>query len=129
MPANIVVVDEDRRFVNQLQVILTESGYTAVGLVGRDEAIQTFEQLRRGVDVAVVDFIVPGTTGPELIGMIRRHLPTTKVVATVPAEGLDLTELAEQVEPDLVMRRPKKGQPPEREQWVRAVEDVLAGRV
>lgn len=125
MPATIVVVDEDRTFVSQLSEMLRRAGYEAIGCVGRDEAVQAFETHTGPVDLAIIDFMVPGTSGPEMIGAVQRRLPYAKIIATIPGEGPDLTEHAARTDVDRVIRRPPKGVPPESEEWISVVRETL----
>ncbi len=125
MPTTIVVVDEHPAFVNQVKALVTEAGYRVVGCVGHYEAVRAFEHLRDAVDLAIIDFLVPGTTGPELIGTIKRQMPGLKIIATVPGEGPDLTPLVSKTDADLVFRRPKIGELLDRSKWIPVVERML----
>ncbi len=129
MPGTVVVVDQEKEFVSELGDILTEAGYSVFGWIGRDEAVQGFQTIGRSVDVAIIDFVVPGASGPELIGAVKSHFPTIRVIATVPGEGPDLSALVARTDADRVMRRPKKGIPFDRLHWTRAVDEMIEGRI
>jgi DNA-binding NtrC family response regulator len=125
MPATIVIVDEDRAFVGHLSAVLRRAGYEVIGCVGSDEAVRVFETYTRPVDLAIIDFMVPGTSGPEMIGALQRRMPAAKIIATVPGEGPDLTEHAARMGVTRVIKRPPKGIPPEGSEWVSVVRKAL----
>ncbi len=130
MPATIMIIDEDRAFTDRLALMLAQAGYMAFGSAGKDEALDNLETHKGAIDLAIVDFHVPGISGPELIGAIQRRMPAAKIIATVPGEGPDLTDVAARTGADRVMRRPRKGEPIDRELWIGVVEGLLgrAGR-
>jgi putative nucleotidyltransferase with HDIG domain len=86
-PARILVVDDDRSFLDVLTDTLRESGYTV------DATTDGAEALRRAQagthDVALLDLIMPGTGGLELGDRVKAASPDTEVLILTGHADLD----------------------------------------
>lgn len=86
-PARILVVDDDRAFLDVLTDTLREGGHTV------DATTDGAEALRRAQagthDVALLDLVMPGTGGLELGDRIKAASPDTEVLILTGHADLD----------------------------------------
>jgi two-component system, NtrC family, sensor kinase len=68
----IVVVDDSWIILEQIRLALNGRGYEVRTTTGADVAAK----LAKSSDLAIVDFHMPGMNGGELLGIIRRSLPS-----------------------------------------------------
>ena len=70
--------------------MLTESGYRVFEAASAVEALEVLSTARRPVDLAVVDVILDEISGVDLVRLINRRWPATKVLfmSAFPAEIL-----------------------------------------
>lgn len=125
MPGTVFVVDDDPMFLQELDRILSGAGHRVFGYLEGQDAVSHIQELGDAIDVAIVDFVIRGVTGFELIGAFRRQLPTVRIVATLPPIGPDISHLADQVGADMVIRRPKAGSPLNDGYWLAIVDSLM----
>lgn len=77
--ANILVVDDDPDIVELVSLKLRSSGH-AVTAVGSGEAARDALAARRDFDLAVVDHMMPGMTGVDLVRVLRAEGSTLRVL-------------------------------------------------
>src|SRR5512139_2771306 len=94
--ANILVVDDDKRVLDAINVALHGEGHTLTFAQSSQEALELLDA--QNFDLCVLDIIMPEMNGLELIGRIRAlpHLTripilflTAKSRARDVADGLD----------------------------------------
>jgi len=78
-PCGILVVDDDERLAATLQELLVREGYTVEVALSAAEAVAILER-RRGIGVALVDLIMPGTDGIALMDELHRRDPELAVI-------------------------------------------------
>ena len=64
-PEQILIVDDEKRIVENISLCLLREGYQAVGAYSGDEAIKFFEQQR--FDLVLLDISMPGMNGYEVM--------------------------------------------------------------
>src|SRR3989339_419914 len=64
-PEQILIVDDEKRIVENISLCLQKEGYKAVGAYNGDEAIKFFEQQR--FDLVLLDISMPGMNGYEVM--------------------------------------------------------------
>jgi CheY-like chemotaxis protein len=89
MAAKILVVDDDELVLIALTELLTPYGYEVTTASNGPEALATLDQ--NGVDLLVLDVIMPGMSGFELCERIRqvekyRTIPVIMLTAKSSAE-------------------------------------------
>jgi DNA-binding response OmpR family regulator len=107
-PMNVIVVDDDAALLRSLAIVLRSRGHTVKSFDNSREACHFIGQSRVGssparvgagadspVDVLILDYVMPGLTGEELLRETRECLPPTcKVILisghTDQVEPLDL---------------------------------------
>jgi PAS domain S-box-containing protein len=73
----ILVAEDSEEVRNFVREILCQHGYTVVEAVDGDDAITKFEQ-HKGVDLVILDSIMPNLNGREAYDVIRSSEPATK---------------------------------------------------
>jgi len=73
---NILVVDDDNAVLRLTKSMLTLHGYTVIGAASGREALQLFAvEPEIIVDLMLVDIVMPGMNGPELVDHIWKLRP------------------------------------------------------
>jgi diguanylate cyclase (GGDEF)-like protein len=75
---NILLADDDAKMLSLLQEYLEQEGFTVQGAEDGNQALALFQQ---GVfPVAVLDLVMPGLTGLELLSRFKEFSPDTEVI-------------------------------------------------
>ncbi|OGS12649.1 MAG: hypothetical protein A2234_05540 [Elusimicrobia bacterium RIFOXYA2_FULL_58_8] len=75
----ILIVDDNAGTRSMIKIILERTGHKVVGEAGDgDSAIKAFAELRP--EVVLLDIIMPGKSGIEVLAEIRKTDPAAKVV-------------------------------------------------
>jgi DNA-binding response OmpR family regulator len=82
----VLVVDDDARSRNLLEIVLTIEGYGVVSADGGAQALALIEQ--QSPDAVLLDFLMPGMDGPELCARIR-GLSLRRRLPLVVLSGMD----------------------------------------
>jgi DNA-binding NtrC family response regulator len=98
MKKRIIVVDDEPRISNSLEMILSEKGYDVTKATSGKEAIDFIN--REDYDLVIADLILPGMTGLELLKSVKKSHPMLPVFivttfATINAAVLAMKEGAE----------------------------------
>ncbi len=123
MPKTILVVDDDPQFVKRLCGLLSENGgYRTLGATDAESAVTQLERLRSGIDLAIIDLVLPCLSGPELIGAIQRRKSElrTKVLATTGVLKQVFLDTALTLGADAAIRKPGNDS-----EWLGIVRDLL----
>jgi len=67
--SRILIVEDDRNFASQVKEIVDKHGHTAVVAVTGPEGVEMFE--RHAPDVLLVDVMLPGITGIQVVEQVR----------------------------------------------------------
>ncbi len=88
----LLVDDED--FIREIgQRILTEFGYTVLTAVDAESALQLYEQEREGIDLVILDIIMPGMGGEQCLKkMIAEYSPVKIIIASGYSEKGSVAE-------------------------------------
>lgn len=82
---NILIVDDNDEIRTLMRALLEKLGHTVVGEAGDgDEAVKAFLELRP--DVVLLDIIMPGKSGMEVLEEIRALEPEAKVFMVTAVE-------------------------------------------
>jgi CheY-like chemotaxis protein len=82
----VLVVDDDARSRNLLEIVLTIEGYGVVSAESGAQALALIEQ--QSPDAVLLDFLMPGMDGPELCARIR-GLPLQRRLPLIVLSGMD----------------------------------------
>jgi CheY-like chemotaxis protein len=102
----ILVVDDDWTYRNMLRLILEGRGHVVIEAADGSEGLALYEQHQP--DVAIVDMIMPGIEGDEVIAEIRKRGGRVGVIA-VSGSGLfynvDTVQTARKLGADAILRK------------------------
>lgn len=85
--ANILLVDDDTALTELLSEYLTEAGLQVTCAGGADEALKALEV--QEADLAVLDIMMPGMSGLELLPVIRGRWSMPVIMLTGRGEDID----------------------------------------
>ena len=74
----ILLVDDDMASLEVLGEVLTRAGYDAVSAETGYEALEIVREV--SIDLALLDFNLPDTTGAELVQQIKRFQPNVPAI-------------------------------------------------
>ncbi len=77
--ATIVLIDDDDQLRRLLQIALEDAGYRVLSAAGGKDSMRLLHD--QVVDVIVVDIFMPDMDGLELIPLLRKTRPATKIIA------------------------------------------------
>jgi DNA-binding response OmpR family regulator len=78
MKHNILVVDDDQELRENIREILDDAGFAVTVAASGEEALDSLE--RQAFDVILLDLIMPGLGGKEVLPLIKRLSPPVKVI-------------------------------------------------
>ncbi len=79
---SILVVDDDDALRAEIHQALKEAGYKVHQARSADEAIALVEKTGDHLDLAIIDVIMPGKDGQEVLSALLTKNPTTQVIMT-----------------------------------------------
>jgi DNA-binding NtrC family response regulator len=74
----LLVLDDDPKMVEGLSEILEEEGYVVTPFESPDSALEALKRQR--FSIALVDLIMPGKNGIDVLKEIKEHSPNAKVI-------------------------------------------------
>jgi CheY-like chemotaxis protein len=77
-PARILVIDDHREVVDILAVCLSAEGHTVLGALTSDEGLKLVTLFQP--DLVLLDIVLPGMNGIEVLKRIPAINPSTRVV-------------------------------------------------
>ncbi len=84
LPINILIVDDERDFVEVLSLRLTDAGHRVRAAYSGKEALsvlaETDPEALPDVDVVVLDIKMPGMDGIETLKLIKARYPVVEVI-------------------------------------------------
>jgi DNA-binding response OmpR family regulator len=83
--ATILLIDDDDQVRMLFQIALEEAGYHVLSAPGGKEGLRLLHD--QVVDVIVVDIFMPEMDGLELIQLLRKTRPTSKIIAISGGSG------------------------------------------
>jgi DNA-binding response OmpR family regulator len=78
MTHSILVVDDDQELRENIREILAEAGFAVTVAASGEEALDFLEQ--QAFDVVLLDLIMPGMGGKEVLPLVKRQSPRTRVI-------------------------------------------------
>jgi PAS domain S-box-containing protein len=76
----ILIVEDDRDVRSMLTKILESQGYTTIEAIDGDDGIRIYDEHREEVDLVILDVVMPGKNGKEVLDDITRINPSAKVI-------------------------------------------------
>jgi PAS domain S-box-containing protein len=78
----VLLAEDDPSVRAVVQEILEESGYRVISAANGHEAILALEERKGTIDLAILDVVMPGSGGLDVVGHIRESGSSVKVVLT-----------------------------------------------
>ena len=89
-----MLVEDDTKIVELVSLILEPEPGVSLTYGGWDAAAMMDEAIWQDVDVAIVDLLLPRTTGDELLDWLTLHAPHVRRIATSAAGRVRLERVA-----------------------------------
>jgi len=78
IPTNVLLVDDEKDFVEMLSLRLNESGERVTAAYSGKECLESLE--KKNIDVVILDIKMPGMDGIETLREIKRRFPLVEVI-------------------------------------------------
>lgn len=78
IPTNVLLVDDEKDFVEMLSLRLQEAGERVTPAYNGKECLETLE--KKNIDVVILDIKMPGMDGIETLREIKRKYPLAEVI-------------------------------------------------
>jgi DNA-binding response OmpR family regulator len=118
----ILVVDDEETVCNSVKKILSRRGYTVSQALTVDTAVKLIREMT--FDLVITDLMIPGTSGMELLEIIRDHYPELEVIMITGYASIESAVKATRLGAAAYL--PKPFTP---EELARVTQSTLAGRV
>ena len=76
----ILLVDDEEGIRAACQQLLVDRGYDVLTAANGADALEQFERLGDSIDVVLLDQVLPGLSGPEVLRRLRARHPQVRVV-------------------------------------------------
>jgi len=118
----ILIVDDDKQFAQLLSETLEQAGYRTLIASSGPDALRIVDEMKEAIDLAVIDLVLPGMSGFEVVGAIKRRPNPIKIVVTSMVMRELYMEIAKTFGAHAVLRKQRDFVAAE---WLRAVQSVL----
>jgi CheY-like chemotaxis protein len=123
----ILILDDDPVFIEGLNAVLTAEGYRVLEGLSGDAGMVLLEKLHEEIDLVIVDLVLPGHSGFEIMGALNRRPTPIKIIATTALLKDSYLEIAKHFGAHAVIKKHEPGTPFPAGQWLHAVSSLLAG--
>ncbi|MFN6946628.1 MAG: response regulator [Cytophagaceae bacterium] len=89
---NILIVEDDVVFCKMLSKFFGKNGFLTHDSQSVDEAFEILQQ--NTIDIAIVDYRLPGKNGLELLAWIKKEKPAVKVVIVSRVNEKEISDKA-----------------------------------
>ena len=87
IPANILLVDDEKDFVEMLALRLSDEGHRVRSAFSGQEALQALSEAEN--DVVILDIKMPGMDGIETLKEIKNRFPISEVILLTGHGSID----------------------------------------
>ena len=105
----ILLVDDDDDFRASLKDVLEDEGYDIVEACNGEQGLDDYRVLAPAIDLVISDALMPGCDGLEMLKILKRDYPSTKVIIVSGGGKIDKNvylTLAKGLEADAVLKKP-----------------------
>jgi PAS domain S-box-containing protein len=102
----VLVVDDEEALVAVTSEVLAKIGYEPVGCADGTAALAAFEDPAKRIDAVIADEVMPGLTGTELAGALRKRRPDLPIVLMSGYTGPRLAERARSAGVTEILKKP-----------------------
>ena len=125
MAKTILVIDDDRAFLIQLNQALKDAGYCVLEATDVPDGLAMLERLHAEIDLTVVDLVLPGGSGFEIINAATRRPNPMKILATTGRLKPSYLQVAKYMGAHDAVRKPEPGTPFSAEEWLHMIGTLL----
>ncbi len=97
--ATVLVVDDDEAVLELATEFLKRAGFRTIVAGGGADAIRLFEERADEIDAVVLDWVMPGVNGEEVLGALRRLRPDVRVVLVTGYRAASTRRASDSAEP------------------------------
>ncbi|MCX5816502.1 MAG: PAS domain S-box protein [Proteobacteria bacterium] len=90
----ILLVDDEPDVLAVSKAILESLGYSVYGVKNGEETITLYKEKKDGIDLIILDMIMPGLSGGETFDRIRELNPSARIILS---SGYSLNDQAQQI--------------------------------
>jgi two-component system cell cycle sensor histidine kinase/response regulator CckA len=96
----ILLAEDDPAVSDFHKTLLEAAGYTVIAVVDGEEALHTFKEYEKDIDLLILDVIMPKMNGKEAYDLIRKVKPGVKAMflSGYPADSLKDVEIVQERE-------------------------------
>ncbi len=76
----VLIVEDDQDVRNLLTKVLESQGYTTIEAIDGDDAIRLYNERKGKVDLTILDVVMPGRNGAEVLDELTRINPSIKAI-------------------------------------------------
>ncbi|CAN5796213.1 N/A [soil metagenome] len=118
----IMVVEDDEETLNIVARTLAASGYDVLWARNGDDTLTVLDRHASPIALMIVDVVLPGMTGPEVVETVKRKNPETGAIYVSAFDRQAVRSHG--VDPDTM---PFLAKPYEPDELLKAVERLLGG--
>jgi CheY-like chemotaxis protein len=122
----ILILDDDPVFIEGLNAVLTAEGYRVLEGLSGDAGMVLLEKLHDQIGLVIVDLVLPGRSGFEIMGALNRRPTPIKIIATTALLKDSYLEIAKHFGAHAVLKKHEPGTPFPAEEWLQVVRSLLA---
>jgi CheY-like chemotaxis protein len=122
----ILILDDDPVFIEGLNAVLTADGYRVLLGLSGDAGVMLLEKLHDQIGLVIVDLVLPGRSGFEIMGALNRRPTPIKIIATTALLKDSYLEIAKHFGAHAVLKKHEPGTPFPAEEWLQVVRSLLA---
>ena len=127
VPADRAVWCETRPdFLGAAKGGLTEAGYVVLESLTAKGGMALLDKSHEEISVLIVDLILPGYSGHEVIAAVKRRSTGIKVIATTAVLKQTQLEIIQYLGADAVLRKNAPDTPFARDEWLQTIKTVLS---
>ncbi len=89
-PPTILLIDDDRSFLDAVAELLRRAGYEAITAEGGERGLETLKIEAARVALVLLDMRMPGLDGQEVLERVVRHHPAVPVIMLTGENSIDL---------------------------------------
>ena len=90
----VFVIDDEEIIRDMTTDMLTDMGYNVLTSGDGEQAIQLFQGVSNDINVVLLDMIMPGLSGPEILTELQRIKPDIKVILS---SGFSIEEVPQHI--------------------------------
>jgi PAS domain S-box-containing protein len=90
----VLLVDDEAMIIDVGKALLTKLGYRVIGVKSGKEAVEVVHRMGNGIDLVILDMIMPGMDGSKTFDRIREICPQMPVMLS---SGYAISGQAEQI--------------------------------